>query len=229
MGTSAATLVEIGALFRDLRRVLKIPLPELARRVGTRIEVIEALEAGQLSKLPEWNETARVVIALTGLAGIDPRPVLAIMRNEMWKQSPDGAASDGPSRLGRAMAGLKRTAASAKHTAAMAGKFSGLGSKAAAMVPAAVKGQLGGLSLSRQSTLTKVAVAVPLLILGSLIVGPGFVRASVASVPGAVSSLARSIEDYVLWVRAPEREGLRWIEVEDPRSRKSDKLPSSGR
>lgn len=225
----AGTLSEIGALFRDLRRVLKVPLPELARSVGTKIEVIEALEQGQLAKLPPWEETARIVTALTGLARIDPRPVLAIMRSEIWKLSPDGTLSEKGSGLERAVAGLKRSAGTARAQAARLGAVSGLGARIASAVPLAVRGRFATLGGTRHGPLVKVAVAVPLLLLAGIAIGPGFVRSSVASVPGAISGLVRSIEDYVLYMRAPERDGLRWIEVDDPRSRKADKLQTSGR
>ncbi|MGQ0673410.1 MAG: hypothetical protein ACT4N2_11130, partial [Hyphomicrobium sp.] len=38
-----ATVTDIGQLFRELRRCLRSSLPELARRLETRIDVIEAL------------------------------------------------------------------------------------------------------------------------------------------------------------------------------------------
>ena len=34
----------------------------------------------------------------------------------------------------------------------------------------------------------------------------------------------RAVFDYVVLLTAPRREGLRWIEVGDPRLRKADKL-----
>jgi hypothetical protein len=36
--------------------------------------------------------------------------------------------------------------------------------------------------------------------------------------------LMRGAQDYLLHRAAPVREGLRWIEVDDPRSRRGDKL-----
>jgi hypothetical protein len=35
--------------------------------------------------------------------------------------------------------------------------------------------------------------------------------------------------DYVVLLMAPRRDGLKWIEVGDPRLRKADKLPTSTR
>jgi hypothetical protein len=44
---------------------------------------------------------------------------------------------------------------------------------------------------------------------------------------GAISRLFGSLQDYLLTRNAPVRNGFRWIEVEDPRSRKGDKLRSA--
>lgn len=42
--------------------------------------------------------------------------------------------------------------------------------------------------------------------------------------PDPMSRGLRSVHDYLLIRFAPEREGLRWIEVDDPRARRTDKL-----
>lgn len=54
-------------------------------------------------------------------------------------------------------------------------------------------------------------------------------HAAVASLPQPVAGVFRSLEDYVLRSFATQRNGLVWIEVSDPRSRKTDKLPSPRR
>ena len=70
---------QIGSFFRDLRRNFKISQPEIASRLGTRIEIIAALEAGDVRNLPSWPETCRIVQTYTGFAGLDPRPVLRLI------------------------------------------------------------------------------------------------------------------------------------------------------
>ncbi len=74
---------DTGQLFRELRRCLKLSLPELARRLETRIDVITALEAGDVRSLPSWPETVRVVSAYTMLVKIDPRPVLHVLSEKI--------------------------------------------------------------------------------------------------------------------------------------------------
>ena len=58
----------------------------------------------------------------------------------------------------------------------------------------------------------------------------GYVAIAAASeLIGPVSTLKRSAEDYMLWWSAPTREGLKWIEVDDPRSRRTDRLETGRR
>lgn len=222
--TGAKALGEIGALFRDLRRALKLSMPELAARVNARVDVIEALESGNVSRLPPWPETARIVTALTGLARIDPRPVLAIMRNEMWSQSADAAAmnrSSGKSRLGAAARLLKSAGADLSATLGAGARSA----KISSLLPAPVRKRVAAALGRRPPGLWRIAIVAPLLLLAGLS-QPRLLAASVAALPQPVQGMVSRAHDYILWRLAPEREGLRWIEVSDPQSRKSDKLQS---
>jgi hypothetical protein len=49
---------------------------ELAARLGTRADVVQALEQGALYALPPWAETCRVVNAYGALLNLDVRPLL---------------------------------------------------------------------------------------------------------------------------------------------------------
>ena len=49
-------------------------------------------------------------------------------------------------------------------------------------------------------------------------------QASLATLHPPLVKLMRGAQDYLLHRAAPVREGLRWIEVDDPRSRRGDKL-----
>jgi hypothetical protein len=51
----------------------------------------------------------------------------------------------------------------------------------------------------------------------------------VGLLPGVIEAPARTGLDYVVLLTATRREGLKWIEVSDPRLRKADKLPTSPR
>jgi hypothetical protein len=47
---------------------------------------------------------------------------------------------------------------------------------------------------------------------------------AIALLPRPAGHAVRAVVDYVVLLTAPRREGLRWIEVSDPRLRKADKL-----
>lgn len=67
---------EVADLFRDLRAATTLSEPDLAARLGTRPDVVQALEQGALYALPPWAETCRVVNAYGTLLNLDVRPLL---------------------------------------------------------------------------------------------------------------------------------------------------------
>ena len=67
---------EVAELFRDLRAATALSEMELAARLGTRADVVQALEQGALYALPPWAETCRVVNAYGALLNLDVRPLL---------------------------------------------------------------------------------------------------------------------------------------------------------
>jgi hypothetical protein len=66
-----------------------------------------------------------------------------------------------------------------------------------------------------------IAVPVGLLVLLSQ---TSVLEAAVAQLPPSVARIVRGAQDYVTLQLAPVRDGMRWIDVRDPRSRRSDKL-----
>jgi hypothetical protein len=67
---------EVAELFRDLRAATALSEIDLAGRLGTRADVVQALEQGALYALPPWAETCRVVNAYGALLNLDVRPLL---------------------------------------------------------------------------------------------------------------------------------------------------------
>jgi hypothetical protein len=67
---------EVAELFRDLRAASTLTEMDLATRLTTRVEVVQALEQGALYALPPWPETCRVVNAYGALLNLDVRPLL---------------------------------------------------------------------------------------------------------------------------------------------------------
>jgi hypothetical protein len=67
---------EVAELFRDLRAATTLSEMDLAARLGTRPEVVQALEQGALYALPPWPETCRAVNAYGAFLNLDVRPLL---------------------------------------------------------------------------------------------------------------------------------------------------------
>ncbi len=67
---------EVAELFRDLRLAANLDESELANRLDTQVEVVQALEQGTLYALPPWPETSRVVSAYGQLLNLDVQPLL---------------------------------------------------------------------------------------------------------------------------------------------------------
>ncbi len=67
---------EVAELFRDFRAASNLSEGDLAARLSTRIEVVQALEQGALYALPPWAETCRVVNNYGLLLNLDVRPLL---------------------------------------------------------------------------------------------------------------------------------------------------------
>jgi cytoskeletal protein RodZ len=71
---------DVARFFQDLRAAHQLSQMEAAQRLSTRIAVICALEAGDVSELPPWPECCRVVRMYTGFMGLDPRPILHLLK-----------------------------------------------------------------------------------------------------------------------------------------------------
>lgn len=67
---------EVAELFRDLRLASNLSEADLARRLGTRPDVVQALEEGRLYALPPWPETSRIISGYGTLLDLDVGPLL---------------------------------------------------------------------------------------------------------------------------------------------------------
>jgi hypothetical protein len=197
---------EVARFFRDLRAALQMSQAQAAQRLATRTDIIAALEAGDVSVLPPWPECCRVVRMYTAPVGLDPRPILHSLETllSVAARTPKPAPK-------RAFVSLlsrqKKPAQPAR-------------SKPAAI--AAVSANVGRLLRGRNGrALFAVAVPVGLLV---LLTQTSVLGAAVAQLPPSAARIVRGAQDYVTVQLAPVRDGLRWIDVRDPRSRRSDKL-----
>lgn len=83
---------EVASLFRDLRVASNMTETDLAARIATPVEVVQALEQGAIYALPPWPETCRVVNAYGTLLNLDTRPLL----RRIYAQLEAGVVELGP-------------------------------------------------------------------------------------------------------------------------------------
>ena len=85
----------------------------------------------------------------------------------------------------------------------------------------------------RRAARALFAISTPVALLGGLVwlaqTQPGLILGAVAKLPEPAARVVRPAADYLVVHMAPWREGMRWIEVADPRTRKSDKLRQASR
>ncbi len=202
---------DVARFFQDLRAAHQLSQTEVAQRLSTRIAVICALEAGDVSDLPPWPECCRVVRTYTGFVGLDPRPILHLL--EVLLAAAATAPKPAPKRT--LFPQLKRP------TAARPEQRVSNAARSALAVPARLKGLLQSPKARAGRVLFAIAVPVGLLV---LLTQSSVLEAAVSQLPPRMARIVRGAQDYVTLRMAPVCDGLRWIDVRDPRSRRSDKL-----
>lgn len=74
---------QISDLFVAMARASQLPKDQLAQRLQTSVPLLEALEAGALDQLPEWEEISEMILRYTQLIQIDERPILRRLREQL--------------------------------------------------------------------------------------------------------------------------------------------------
>lgn len=74
---------QISALFTAMGRASQLTRDVIAIRLQTSSEIIAALEAGHLAKLPEWDELSELVERYAAFMNIDERPILRRLREQL--------------------------------------------------------------------------------------------------------------------------------------------------
>lgn len=191
----------IARYFINLRSVLRVSPTQIAAYLVIDTAVIEALENGFVDHLPAWPETTRIVTSYTALAGIDGRAVLVAIGDAI-QLSADLREFDAAQAQPRLEASFKRTGV------AIANRASSLRSRA----------QAGG---HPKWLMMAVVVTVAMVM-------AGLNTSAVGQALRPVHRVASDVGDFFRVHFAPVREGHRWIEVRDPRSRRGDKLRIQG-
>lgn len=249
---------EFCRMFKDSRRIQRLSQFELAYRLGTHPEVIDALECGRLEALPPWPDTIRIVAGFLAPLNIDPRPVLHMIAYEFAAAGdarslvPDTAQSPISGVAAAPFATSGQTVAAHEYTAksppapvlrqrGKVGIFArGIGDRVrhAAAGLTSARGmmpdfggwpvRIGNRLRRRSSRRALLGLGVPLLFVFG--VSQSNVGAATSAVlPAPVARAFASAHEYLRIQFAPVRDGLRWIEVDDPRSRRGDKMQTSRR
>jgi hypothetical protein len=200
---------EVAHFFRDLRAAMQMSQAQAAQRLATRVDIVAALEAGDVSALPPWPECCRIVRTYTAPIGLDPRPIL----HSLEALLAIAARMPRPASKRTFVSRLSRQKKPAQPAWSQA---------AANPAIAAASANVGRLLRGRNGrALFTIAVPFGLLV---LLTQTSVLEAAVAQLPPSVARIVRGAQDYVTLQLAPVRDGLRWIDVRDPRSRRSDKL-----
>jgi hypothetical protein len=207
--------IEVALFFKDLRRAFRMSPQQVAQRLATRVDIVAALEAGQIANLPPWPETCRIVRTYTGLVGLDPRPILHSMEI-LFATAPRPPVS----KRGRLLPQLGQR-----------GKplLAAIGNGPRAAVQAAARGmqRVSEVRHASQGRRPYGLFAVMAATVILLITQTSVLEAAVSQLPPSVARIVRGAHDYVVVKFAPVRDGLRWIDVPDPRTRKGDKLQTT--
>ncbi len=194
----------IARFFADLRRALRLTLPQAAYYLQVRPEIIEALETGQVEYLPPWPETARIVMTYASMASVDGRPAL--------------------NAIGGLLTELARLAEVESQISGYASRAGGLMRAGSAIANGAMRlPQQAMQEMRHRPQRALYALSLPLGLLLLMLHGSVF---DVVSRP--FGATVRWVSGYFQEHFAPVRDGMRYIEVDDPRSRRADKLRIGG-
>lgn len=238
----------VARFFAEIRRHLSSPRHVVAAHLGTTETVLTALEAGHIADLPRQDELERIVTAYTALIGLDARPILshiAMVRASVAA----GPASSAPPPVVSNAAPASTTnviplaadlaAAEARLQAAthdpdddwireMSASVARVEQEASATEIAAKR----RLRRRRRIAKTFAMLAAPVVAAGLLMMAApqaSRVHKMIDAMPSMIVAPVRDGYNAILVTLAPRREGLRWIEIDDPKSRRADKLPNPGK
>ena len=244
-------LSETADFFRGVRDVLNVSEAELAVRLDTEPHVISALETAQINRLPPWPETERVVCSYAKVLSVDPLPALHLLQAAMAQRSAELSSTDRPihstpqsgklednhaaqsdptkskTKLPPGLARYTKNKGQSSHAATVSRLGKGatyLAREAIAKFPKAAIITYMHQWIARPARPIAITLILAAMLIWSASQG-WFVKLAQSSFPGPIASVVRGTNDFILYYTSPKRDGLRWIEVDDPRTRRTDKLP----
>jgi cytoskeletal protein RodZ len=207
---------QIGQIFRNMRSAMKVSRDTIARRLATNLTTVDNFEAGAVTALPHWKETERIVRGYCELLRLDPEPILWRIREQTKLcAAPPRPVFAPPPPPPPEPTFLPTTAP-----------------PSAASLPEPELGTaLPARRRRRAGSVFALSVPVALLLIAAILaqVAPGSLYRGASLLPPSLASGVRAAIDYIVLFTAPHRDGLRWIDVRDPRLRKADKLQLDAR
>ena len=197
----------IGNIFRNMRAAMRLPREAIARRLATTPSVIEDLENGAVAALPHWRETVRIVRSYCEILRLDPEPVLWRIHRQLQAT---GAFEESPTRSSGPP-----------------------GPPPVLMRKDEPRGRPSAGQRRRRRARRLFAFSAPVAIAAAAFyfaqAAPAPIYRAIAMLPQPVAGGVRTVMDGVVLFSAPRRDGLRWVDIGDPRLRKVDKLHTSVR
>ena len=214
----------IGYEFSRMRADLRLTVTALARRIGTDVSTINNFEAGAINALPAWQETVRIVDGYAMMLGIDPSRILSRI---LIHQPIESSGTNHRHPVGSLP--LLLTQASSEQTVPVPDGSNRRRSSRDAADQAGRESVVNDTRLRRRRRSRRLAaIAVPFVLVGVLGLwvqsSPRTVYALAAAMPSPMRTSLTAGADYLILQTAPSRDGLKWIDVGDPRARKADKL-----
>jgi hypothetical protein len=197
---------QIAHIFRNMRAAMRLPREAIARRLATTPATIEDLESGAVAALPPWRETVRIVRAYCELLRLDPEPLLWRIQQLLRQGGADDIPTTRPP--GPPPSTLRN-------------------------LPVREPSGYERCPRRRGGLRSVLGLAVlPILAAGLayvVVLAPAAAYKAITLLPTSMARQARAGLDTVVLYSAVRRDGLRWIDVGDPRLRKGDKLRTKAR
>ena len=187
------------AFFIQLRRFLGLSVDQAAAHLQTSPELIASLETGTLSRLPPWPQTYKIVWAYASMAGFDPTPALDSLHFHILQ-----VAADEPGQ--HALEPGHKSVASAFAIRKLLTSW-----------------------MPRRWPVWRLASVGLLLMVAGLGAQSSSLEAEMTKLPAPLGGIVRYAKETLLFKTSRTFEGMTWIDVDNPRSRRADKLQTKRR
>ena len=209
--------------FGRMRADLRLTVPALARRIGIDVATINNFESGAVDGLPPWHETVRIVEAYAAMLGTDPSRILSRL---LVHQPITSVRTDPTHPVGALPLPLPLPVSAQRSTNVAVSDRAAQRTSQATETKSNAAAEKRKRSMRRlRRTLTLGGTAAAVVVLGlSIQSSPRALYALADVMPSAMQLPLRAGAEYLVLNSAPSHDGLKWIDVGDPRTRKGDKL-----